>query len=505
MDRDDSIEHRLAVYPPDAIFAAINLAQALIRTNDGRITFWSNGAERLYGWTRAEAEGRLAHDLLRTQFSNPSDTAPTAVLHDGQWRGGLRQRRRDGRLLFVSSHWVALRNSEGAASHIMEINTDITDIESARAQLVGQEAQLRSILDTVPEAMIVIDEMGLIRSFNRAAERTFGYNAEEVLGQNVALLMPTPHRDQHDTYIERYFRTGERRIIGIGRVVAGQKKDGSTVPVELAVGEVWCLGRRFFAGFARDLTERQRTARRLQELQDDLACVGRICEVSQMSAAIAHELNQPLAAIANYAEACRVLLADRYGLDAPDVLDLLGKTRAQSLRAGEIIRALRQLLEKHRAEYRPESLNEIVEEASTLALVGAKEAGIRVQFELGPNLPPVCFDRVQIEQVVLNLVRNAVEAMDGRDRRVLTIRTAHLENLVEVSVHDTGPGLTEEIQARLFRPFMTTKEKGLGIGLWICRTIIDAHGGMIRTARNPAGETVFTFALPIAQDPRDAG
>jgi len=495
--------HRLSVYPAGALFAVLDLARTYVRTMEGRVTFWSTGAERLYGWTRDEAEGRLAHDLLRTHLSILGEAPHAAVLHDGEWCGELRQRRRDGTQVVVSSHWVALRAPGGPASHVMEINTDVTVLESTRARVVEQEAQLRSILETMPDAAIVIDERGMIRSFSAAAERTFGYSAKEVLGQNVDLLMPSPYREQHDAYIDHYLRTGERRIIGVGRVVTGQRKDGSTVPLELAVGEVQVSGRRLFVGFARDLTERQRSAQRLQELHDDLARVARICEIGQMSAAVADELNQPLAAIANYMEAGRELLA-RSRIEAPGILELFEKASAQSLRAGEIIRGLRELLERHRTSRRPEAINKVVEDASALALVGAKECNIRVQFRLNPDLPPVDIDRVQIQQVVLNLVRNAMEAMRDGDKRVLTIGTARLGHLVEVSVRDTGPGLPDEVAAQIFQPFVTTKENGLGIGLSICRTIIDAHGGAIRSARTPMGETVFAFTLPIAGRPNEA-
>ncbi|MBI2718911.1 MAG: PAS domain S-box protein, partial [Rhizobiales bacterium] len=174
------------------------------------------------------------------------------------------------------------------------------------AAIVEREAHLQSILDTVPDGMIVIDERGIVLSFSAAAERIFGYTADEVCGRNVNLLMPSPHREHHDDYIRRYLTTGERRIVGIGRVVAGQRKDGSTFPMELAVGEVSQGSRRLFTGFVRDITERQLTRQRLQELQSELSHVSRVSEMGQMASALAHEINQPLTAASNYLQAARL-------------------------------------------------------------------------------------------------------------------------------------------------------------------------------------------------------
>ena len=179
-------------------------------------------------------------------------------------------------------------------SAVTVINNDITDLKSAEQDLFAREAHLKSILETVPDAMIVIDERGIMQSFSTAAERLFGYADEEVLGKNIKMLMPSPYRESHDGYLERYLRTGERRIIGIGRVVVGERKGGSTFPMELSVGEMRSGGRRFFTGFIRDLTERQQTEARLQELQTELVHISRLTAMGEMASALAHELNQPL-------------------------------------------------------------------------------------------------------------------------------------------------------------------------------------------------------------------
>ncbi len=243
--------------------------------------------------------------------------------------------------------------------------------------LASELALLRSILETVPDAMVVIDHHGIVKSFSSAAERLFGYSPAEVLGQNVKMLMPSPYRDQHDGYLGRYLTTGERRIIGIGRVVVGQRKDGSTFPMELSVGEVRQDGHRLFTGFVRDLTERQQTERRLQELQEGLQHVSRLRSMGQMAAALAHELNQPLTATANYVRAA-LRLIEQPEPNIARVRQAMNLAAQQTLRSGEIIRRLRAFVSRGEVSRRPESVAKLIEEASALALVGAKEHGIKV-------------------------------------------------------------------------------------------------------------------------------
>ena len=366
-------------------------------------------------------------------------------------------------------------------------------VDSARAR----EAHLQSILDTIPEAMIVIDERGTIQLFSSAAERLFGHRADEVIGQNVRMLMPAPYQEEHDGYLGRYKRTGERRIIGIGRVVVGQRKDGSTFPMELAVGEMQSGTQHYFTGFIRDLTERQQTEARLQELQAELVHVSRLTAMGEMASALAHELNQPLSAIANYMKGSRRLLENNTDERADQVRDAMDKAADQALRAGQIIRRLRDFVARGESERRVEDVKKLVEEASALALVGAKDKGVRVRFDFAPRVDFVLADKVQIQQVLLNLMRNAIEAMETCERRELVVSTAPAaDNLVEISVADTGTGMAPEVLAQLFQPFVTTKAHGMGVGLSISRTIIEAHGGSIAPRPNSGGGTVFSFTLP---------
>src|SRR5690606_4966032 len=293
----------------------------------------------------------------------------------------------------------------------------------AHRELSARETHLRLILDTIPDAMILIDERGIVRAFSPTAERLFGWPVDDIVGENVSVLMPSPHREAHDGYLERYYRTGERRIIGLGRIVVGQRRDGSTFPMELAVGEMRTSEGRFFTGFVRDLTERQQAEARLQELQEDLARVSRLTALGEMASALAHELNQPLTAIANYMRGSKRLLQA-----GPVRIDRLGeavdRAAEQALRAGVIIRRLPEFVSRGETERGLEDLAKLVEEASALALVGAREHGVRVRFEVDPEVGKVIADKVQVQQVTLNLIRNAIDAMEEAPVRELVIRVA---------------------------------------------------------------------------------
>jgi two-component system sensor kinase FixL len=360
----------------------------------------------------------------------------------------------------------------------------------------AREAHLKSILDTVPDAMIVIDERGAIQSFSAAAERLFGHNSEDVLGKNIKIMMPSPYRESHDGYLDRYLRTEDRHIIGIGRVVVGERKDGSTFPMELAVGEMKSADRRYFTGFIRDLSERQRTEARLQELQSELVHISRLTAMGEMATALAHELNQPLSAIANYLKGSRRLIEGSTAGEAATVRDAMDKATAQALRAGEIIRRMRDFVARGESERNAEPARKLIEEASALALVGAQNLGVRTIYDLDAAVDLVLVDKVQIQQVLLNLVRNAIEAMEGLNRRELTISAkATAPETATISVADTGTGIAPEVADQLFKPFTTTKAAGMGVGLSICRTIIEAHGGQIWAEPNPGGGAIFRLTL----------
>jgi two-component system, LuxR family, sensor kinase FixL len=358
------------------------------------------------------------------------------------------------------------------------------------------EAHLRSILETVPDAMVVIDERGLILFFSTAAEQMFGYSEQEVLGENVSMLMPSPDRERHDAYLDRYKATGERRIIGIGRVTTARHREGFTFPIELSVGEAKVDGTTIFTGFIRDLTERQQAELRLQDLQSELAHVSRLSAMGTLATSLAHELNQPLTAVANYVETARDLLHDPDAETLAIVRGALDDAAKQSVRAGQIVRRLRDFISRGESERYIESLPRLINEANALALIGAGEQGIEVEVKLDPAADRVLVDRIQVQQVLLNLIRNSIEAMRESRDRVLTIQTRRQEDgMIRVTVVDTGPGLDETVAAQLFQPFVSTKETGMGLGLSISQTIIEAQGGRIWAEPRHGGGTAFHFTL----------
>ena len=486
---------------PASTYAAIveSSDDAIISKDlDGIVTSWNPAAERIFGYAATEIVGQPISVLA------PPGREDEMPLILQRIRTGERvdhyeteRRRKDGSIVPVSLSVSPIRDEDNQIIGASKIARDISERRRAMAEVAEREALLQSILDTVPDAMIVIDERGLIHSFSVAAERLFGFTAAEAQGRNVRVLMPSPHQENHDGYLQRYLTTGERRIIGIGRVVAGQRKDGSIFPMELSVGEVHRGDHRLFTGFVRDLTERQSSERRVQELQAELSHVSRLTEMGQMASGLAHELNQPLTAAANYLQALRRLVGRGDPASLERAIGAADSAVGQVQRAGEIIRRLRAFVKKSDPERQAENLLTLMEEASSLALIGAKERGVLVRFRTAAALPQVVVDKVQIQQVLVNLVRNSVEAMEAGPRREIVLEAGPgKDSLVEIAVIDTGPGLPPHVAARLFEPFVTTKAQGMGVGLSICRAIVEAHGGRLWTEPNPEGGTIFRFTVP---------
>jgi two-component system sensor kinase FixL len=361
-----------------------------------------------------------------------------------------------------------------------------------------------ALIATAVDGIMIIDEMGLIRVYSDACERMFGYGRNEVVGQNVKVLMPLPYHSEHDGYLARYRETGERRIIGIGREVVGRHKNGTTFAMYLSVGEGRFNGQRIFLGIVHDISVRKANEQRIQELQKELLHATRLTATGQLSAALAHELNQPLTAILNYAGILEELAVQDKGPNGVMFRDVAGRITEQTARAGEIIRRLRGFVAKREPDRAVQDLNGAVQESIALGFVGAADTSVKLHTEFAPDLPLVAIDKVQIQQVMINLVRNAVEAMQESPRRDLTITTARDGgDFVSVRVADSGPGLAPDVAASLFQPFITTKEHGLGIGLSICRSIIDAHGGRLWMEPNDGGGAVFQFRLPVAEEVSD--
>jgi two-component system sensor kinase FixL len=287
--------------------------------------------------------------------------------------------------------------------------------------------------------------------------------------------------------------------------VTGLRCDGTTFPMELAVGEVRLGERRLFTGFIRDLTESEQTQHKLQELQAERVHMARFTALGEMASTLAHELNQPLTAVASYLNGARRLIDGGKARDLPTARGAIESAAEQALRAGQIIRRLREFVSRGESDRQSENIRSLVEEASALALVGAREAGVRFTLEVADKIPPVLADRVQVQQVVLNLMRNAIEAMQAGAVRELTLKCFSLPgDVVQIDVSDTGSGIAPEILSNLFQPFVTSKPQGMGVGLSISRTIIEAHGGRLWANPRPGGGTVFHMTLrAVGSEGRD--
>ena len=465
----------------------------------GRIISWNRGATHVHGWNADEVQGShcsILHPPASIERGEPERVLASAATHS-RYSGESLRIRKDGTQFLAEVSLYALRDDDGTLVGYGKVVRDISELRSAQAALEAKEAHLRSILDSIPDAMVVIDERGLIQSFSTAAERLFGYTESDAIGQNVNVLAPSPHLEAHDGYIARYLATGERRIIGVGRVVSGRRRDGSIFPMELTIGEVVTNnGHRVFTGFIRNLTSRQHIERRLQDLQEELIQVSRESAMGTMASTLAHELNQPLTAIASYVMAAQAMLESNRSGAMQDAKEALTDGIAEAVRAGQIVRRLRDFVARGETERQITSLARLIEEASALALAGVSQHGLDVRVDLDSSVSYVLVDRVQIQQVLLNLIRNGIEAMDGCDFRQLTISTqAKGEGEVELAIADTGAGLAEIVLESLFSPFISTKAHGLGVGLSICKTIVEAHGGRIWAEARVGGGTIFRFTL----------
>lgn len=462
---------------------------------------WSDITRSLFGIAREQpVTYELFLSLLEAEDRQRTDQAIRKVAETGDHLDvSFRVGARDKPGQWIRARGGLVRDQAGAPRHVSGIVLDIDEEKQLEAALRTRESHLRSILDTVPDAMIVINGYGIVQVFSTAAERLFGYTEREAIGRNVSELMPMPDQARHDSYLARYRSTGERHIIGIGRIVTGKRRDGTTFPMHLSIGEMQSGGELYFTGFVRDLTEHQQTQARLQELQSELVHISRLSAMGEMASALAHELNQPLAAISNYMKGSRRLLAGSTDPNASKIENAMDRAAEQALRAGQIIRRLRDFVSRGESEKRVESLSKLIEEAGALGLAGAREQNIQLRFNLNPEFDLVLADRVQIQQVLVNLFRNALEAMAQSPRRELIASNARVEDdMIEIEVSDTGSGFHDDVKANLFQTFFTTKETGMGVGLSISRSIIEAHGGRMWAESNAAGGATFRFTLPAA-------
>lgn len=367
----------------------------------------------------------------------------------------------------------------------------------------NNEVRLDPVLDAMIESMIVIDSKGIMEQVNKATLGMFGYSRDELLGRNISMLMSGADQARHDKYLDRYERTGKKRIIGIGREVLATRKDGSTFPADIAVGEVNYSDGKRYVGLIRDLSEQRKTEEAALKQREEMVNVSRLSMMGEMAAAMAHELNQPLTAIANFAAASQRLLNAGGDDNIKLVSEALQDIQDQAHRAGEVIRRTRAFTHSGDAERETTTLDAVFRQIRSLALLDAKASNIKLTNDIPADLPEIEADPVQIQQVMLNLMRNAVDAMQNTppDKREITVRARlTAPHAIRFEVRDQGSGINDADAENIFNAFYSTKESGMGMGLAICRTIIRNHGGELgfRQADPGAefGGTVFYFTLP---------
>ncbi len=387
---------------------------------------------------------------------------------------------------------------------------DVTEAKRNEEALLEREGEIRALVESTPDGIIAVDDRGSITAFNPAAEHTFGYRAAEVIGRNVSILMPPPYTDEHDGSLARYLEDGVAHVIGKSREVVGQRKDGTTFPMDIAVGE-YHDGVQRFVGIVRDITERKQAEEELRRHGAELARAFRVGLMGELAASLAHELSQPLAAIANTLEACTTRV--RGAETKPrTLLPLLKQATVQAVRAGQIIHNVRDLIRRRQPRRERVDVRRLVENAAMLARGELLKHHIELRLDLGDKPLPARVSAIEIEQVVLNLMHNAIDAIReaGGKRRQLVVHAAQrTASAVTIAVHDTGAGISETVSHRMFEPFFTTKVQGLGMGLAICRTIVEAHGGRLWVARGKRGSGgTLCFTLPLDRQtarPRRAG
>jgi two-component system sensor kinase FixL len=416
--------------------------------------------------------------------------------------------RKDGIAVWTHVTRSVVRNSDGKPEFFVSVVQDISARKEAEQCLVSGEARYRAIVDSAVETVAVVNSSGIIQSINPAVERIFGYRPEELIGLNVAILLAEASQYAGEFSLSRHVGSEHQHVIGGGREIEGLRKDGSIFPLDVSVAE-WKQGEEvFFTGIMRDISARKQAEQaligseeRLRLLQNEFAHLARVNDLGEMAAAIAHEINQPLAAIVNYLNS-GLFLADS-GQSEENfafITEDMARASEQALRAGEIVKRLRAFISQGAGVRTVESVEQLVDGAMALALIDAKYAGISVEKQIEAEAVQVEVDRIQIHQVIVNLLRNAVDAMmlspPGKPRQLRVAVAAEGEDVVAFVVADTGPGISPDIYEHLFEPFVTSKMNGMGMGLSLCQRLIESHGGTISVENRPDMGATFTFRLP---------
>jgi two-component system, LuxR family, sensor kinase FixL len=373
------------------------------------------------------------------------------------------------------------------------------ELNYSRHQLLEREAKLNSILNASIEGIIVIEMSGEIVSVNSAVENIFGYSAEELIGNSVNLLMPIALRKKQEYHLEKYLRTFIPKVLGQIREVEGLRKDGSLVPLDMTVAEFPLDGVQYFSGIVRDVSARKYQEQQEKEHLEKLAHVTRLGLMGEMASGIAHEVNQPLSAVVNYTQVCLRFLQNE-SPDLEKIADIMAKANQQALKAGQIIHSMREFVKQRKIHRTMVDINDLIYDAISLFEADFRQHMIAMRFELTKSLPQVFIDKVQIEQVILNLIRNSIDALKELPQftqRQLSIETSLNElKYIVVRVKDNGPGLTPLQREKILTPFFTTKSAGMGMGLSISRSLVEAHHGTLHFNSKEDKGTTFYFTIP---------
>jgi two-component system sensor kinase FixL len=361
------------------------------------------------------------------------------------------------------------------------------------------DSALDALLDAAVDGIVIIDTHGAVRRFNFSAEKMFGYSESEISGKNISKLMPEPHRSRHDSYLEHFSKTGQASIIGIGREVTGLKKGGETFPMFLSGGEIRGEGEKRFVGIVRDMSEVHASREQVRQLEEQLLHADRLVILGELTAGIAHEINQPLTAIAAYADAGKKMVNRDPDASGADINSICERISEQSRRAASVVQKLRKLVRSGTVSKASHNINQIIRNTLLLFEYEIKKENIGLLFFPDDSLDELYVDEIHIQQIIVNLVKNSIDAISesGTDSGRVEIHVSRTPDEVQVTVTDNGPGVPEKYRAQLFESFFTTKPKGVGLGLSICKTIAGAHGGNLKYAQREQGGSRFTLSLPL--------
>ncbi len=457
------------------------------------ITYWNRGAEELYGWTREEALGKVSHQLMKTIFPASVAEINAELLRTGRWEGELIHTKRDGTQVVVASRWSLQRDERQRPLAILETNNDITERKRAEDALRRQA----NLLEQTHDAIIVWEFPRTIIFWNRGAEQLYGFSREEAIGRHSHELLQTLHPLPRLVFEAELERKGEWR-----GELTHTVRDGRKILVEsrhVLVREV--DGRRLVLETNRDITERKRAEEALRQTQADLAHVSRVTSMGELTASLAHEVNQPIAAAVTDANTClRWLTRDQPDLE--EARQAASRMAKDATRAADIISRIRLLFKKGTVQQELVDVNEVIREMIALLRSELARQSISVRTELGANLPPVMGDRVQLQQVFMNLMLNGIESMtemNAGGELTITSRRGEDGQLL-ISVSDTGVGLPPKQADQIFNAFFTTKVQGTGMGLSISRSIMESHGGRLWAADNTPRGASFYLSLPTKDE-----